>query len=199
MAIEHDLVVVTDEVYEHMTYDGTVHVPLASLPGMAERTVTISSGGKSFGLTGWKVGWAHAPGELIRAVHAVKQHLSFTSGAPFQRAMVTALNLGDDYFTGLADDLRAKRDLVVDGLSSIGFHVYPASGTYYVTADVRPLGFDDGMDFCRDLPGRCGVVAVPNRVFYDDEEAGRSIVRFAYCKRFEVLDQAMDRLSGLTG
>ena len=199
VAVEHDLVVVTDEVYEHMTYDGTVHVPLASLPGMAERTVTISSGGKSFGLTGWKVGWAHAPGELIRAVHAVKQHLSFTSGAPFQRAMVTALNLGDDYFTGLADDLRAKRDLVVDGLSSIGFHVYPASGTYYVTADVRPLGFDDGMDFCRDLPGRCGVVAVPNRVFYDDEEAGRSIVRFAYCKRFEVLDQAMDRLSGLTG
>jgi len=199
VAVEHDLVVVTDEVYEHMTYDGTVHVPLASLPGMAERTVTISSGGKSFGLTGWKVGWAHAPGELIRAVHAVKQHLSFTSGAPFQRAMVTALNLGDDYFTGLADNLRAKRDLVVDGLSSIGFHVYPASGTYYVTADVRPLGFDDGMDFCRDLPGRCGVVAVPNRVFYDDEEAGRSIVRFAYCKRFEVLDQAMDRLSGLTG
>ena len=199
VAIEHDLVVVTDEVYEHMTYDGTVHVPLASLPGMAERTVTISSGGKSFGLTGWKVGWAHAPGELIRAVHAVKQHLSFTSGAPFQRAMVTALNLGDDYFTGLADDLRAKRDLVVDGLSSIGFDVYPASGTYYVTADVRPLGFDDGMDFCRGLPGRCGVVAVPNRVFYDDEEAGQSIVRFAYCKRFEVLDQAMDRLSGLTG
>ncbi len=199
VAIEHDLVVVTDEVYEHMTYDGTVHVPLASLPGMAERTVTISSGGKSFGLTGWKVGWAHAPGELIQAVHTVKQHLSFTSGAPFQRAMVTALNLGDDYFTGLADDLRAKRDLVVDGLSSIGFDVYPASGTYYVTADVRPLGFDDGMDFCRGLPGRCGVVAVPNRVFYDDEEAGQSIVRFAYCKRFEVLDQAMDRLSGLTG
>lgn len=199
VAIEHDLVVVTDEVYEHMTYDGTVHVPLASLPGMAERTVTISSGGKSFGLTGWKVGWAHAHREMIQAVHTVKQHLSFTSGAPFQRAMVTALNLGDDYFTGLADDLRTKRDRVVDGLSSIGFDVYPASGTYYVTADVRPLGYDDGMDFCRDLPGRCGVVAVPNRVFYDDEEAGRSIVRFAYCKRFEVLDEAMDRLSGLAG
>jgi len=197
VAVEHDLVVVTDEVYEHMTYDGTVHVPLATLPGMAERTVTISSGGKSFGLTGWKVGWAHAPEELIRAVHTVKQHLSFTSGAPFQRAMVTALNLGDDYFTGLADDLRAKRDLVSDGLSAIGFEVYPASGTYYVTADVRPLGYEDGVDFCRDLPGRCGVVAVPNRVFYDHQEAGRSIVRFAYCKRFEVLDEAMDRLSGL--
>jgi len=199
VAVDHDLVVVTDEVYEHMTYDGTVHVPLASLPGMAERTVTISSGGKSFGLTGWKVGWAHATDDLIRAVHTVKQHLSFTSGAPFQRAMVTALNLGDDYFTGLAEDLWAKRDLVVDGLSSIGFDVYPASGTYYVTADVRPLGYDDGMDFCRDLPGRCGVVAVPNRVFYDDEQAGRSVVRFAYCKRFEVLDEAMDRLSGLKG
>ncbi|MEC9394929.1 MAG: pyridoxal phosphate-dependent aminotransferase [Actinomycetota bacterium] len=199
VAVDHDLVVVTDEVYEHMTYDGTVHLPLASLPGMAERTVTISSGGKSFGLTGWKVGWAHATDDLIRAVHTVKQHLSFTSGAPFQRAMVTALNLGDDYFTGLAEDLWAKRDLVVDGLSSIGFDVYPASGTYYVTADVRPLGYDDGMDFCRDLPGRCGVVAVPNRVFYDDEQAGRSVVRFAYCKRFEVLDEAMDRLSGLKG
>jgi N-succinyldiaminopimelate aminotransferase len=199
VAVDHDLVVVTDEVYEHMTYDGTVHVPLASLPGMAERTVTISSGGKSFGLTGWKVGWAHATDDLIRAVHTVKQHLSFTSGAPFQRAMVTALNLGDDYFTGLAEDLWAKRDLVVDGLSSIGFDVYPASGTYYVTADVRPLGYDDGMDFCRDLPARCGVVAVPNRVFYDDEQAGRSVVRFAYCKRFEVLDEAMDRLSGLKG
>ncbi|MEC8999957.1 MAG: pyridoxal phosphate-dependent aminotransferase [Actinomycetota bacterium] len=199
VAVDHDLMVVTDEVYEHMTYDGTVHLPLASLPGMAERTVTISSGGKSFGLTGWKVGWAHATDDLIRAVHTVKQHLSFTSGAPFQRAMVTALNLGDDYFTGLAEDLWAKRDLVVDGLSSIGFDVYPASGTYYVTADVRPLGYDDGMDFCRDLPGRCGVVAVPNRVFYDDEQAGRSVVRFAYCKRFEVLDEAMDRLSGLKG
>ena len=197
VAVEHDLLVVTDEVYEHMTYDGVCHVPLAALPGMADRTVTISSGGKSFGTTGWKVGWAHAKSDLIQAVHTVKQHLSFTSGAPFQRAMVTALNLGDDYFTGLADDLRAKRDLVSDGLSSIGFDVYPASGTYYVTADVRPLGYEDGVDFCRDLPGRCGVVAVPNRVFYDHQEAGRSIVRFAYCKRFEVLHEAMDRLAGM--
>ncbi len=199
LAIAHDLLVVTDEVYEHMTYDGAHHVPLATLPGMAERTVTISSGGKSFGLTGWKVGWAHAPTELIGAVHTVKQHLSFTSGAPFQRAMVTALNLSDGFFTGLADDLRARRDLIVDGLSSVGFTVYPASGTYYVTADVGPLGYEDGMDFCRDLPGRCGVVAVPTRVFYDDEEAGRSIVRFAYCKRTEVLHEAIERLSRLAG
>ena len=197
LAITHDLLVVTDEVYEHMTYDGTRHIPLATLPGMAERTVTISSGGKSFGLTGWKVGWAHGPTELVNAVHTVKQHLSFTSGAPFQRAMVTALNLGDGYFTGLADDLCAKRDLVADGLRSVGLHVLPAQGTYYVTADVAPLGYDDGMDFCRDLPGRCGVVAIPNRVFYDDESAGRSIVRFAYCKRFEVLHEAIDRLSRL--
>ncbi len=199
LAIAHDLLVVTDEVYEHMTYDGARHVPLATLPGMAERTVTISSGGKSFGLTGWKVGWAHAPTELIGAVHTVKQHLSFTSGAPFQRAMVTALNLGDDYFTGLADDLRVRRDLIVDGLSSVGLTVYPAMGTYYVTADVEPLGYDDGMDFCHDLPGRCGVVAVPTRVFYDDQEAGRSIVRFAYCKRPEVLHEAIERLSRLAG
>ena len=199
LAIAHDLVVVTDEVYEHMTYDGTRHIPLATLPGMAERTVTISSGGKSFGLTGWKVGWVHAPTELVGAVHTVKQHLSFTSGAPFQRAMVTALNLGDDYFTGLADDLRVRRDLIVDGLSSVGLTVYPAMGTYYVTVDVGPLGYDDGMDFCRDLPGRCGVVAVPTRVFYDDQEAGRSIVRFAYCKRLEVLHEAIERLSRLAG
>ena len=199
LAIAHDLVVVTDEVYEHMTYDGTRHIPLATLPGMAERTVTISSGGKSFGLTGWKVGWVHAPTELVGAVHTVKQHLSFTSGAPFQRAMVTALNLCDDYFTGLADDLRVRRDLIVDGLSSVGLTVYPAMGTYYVTVDVEPLGYDDGMDFCHDLPGRCGVVAVPTRVFYDDQEAGRSIVRFAYCKRLEVLHEAIERLSRLAG
>ena len=198
LANTHDLLVVTDEVYEHMTYDGTRHIPLATLPGMAERTVTISSGGKSFGLTGWKVGWAHGPTELVNAVHTVKQHLSFTSGAPFQRAMVTALNLGDGYFTGLADDLCAKRDLVADGLRSVGLHVLPAQGTYYVTADVAPLGYDDGMDFCRDLPGRCGVVAIPNRVFYDDESSGRSIVRFAYCKQFEVLHEAVERLSRLT-
>ena len=198
LAITHDLLVVTDEVYEHMTYDATRHIPLATLPGMAERTVTISSGGKSFGLTGWKVGWAHGPTELVNAVHTVKQHLSFTSGAPFQRAMVTALTLGDSYFTVLADDLCAKRDLVADGLRSVGLDVLPAQGTYYVTADVAPLGYDDGMEFCRDLPGRCGVVAIPNRVFYDDESAGRSIVRFAYCKQFEVLHEAVDRLSRLT-
>ena len=111
--------------------------------------------------------------------------------------MVTALNLGDDYFEGLAADLCAKRDLVAVGLTAAGLEVYDAPGTYYLTADVRRLGYDDGMDFCRELPGRCGVVAVPNRVFYDDEEAGRSIVRFAYCKRFEVLHEAMDRLAGL--
>ena len=197
VALQHDLLVVTDEVYEHMTYDGICHVPLATLPGMADRTVTISSGGKSFGTTGWKVGWAHAKSDLIQAVHTVKQHLTFTSGAPFQRAMATALNLGDDYFTGLAADLWAKRDRVSDGLAAAGLDVYPAPGTYYLTADVRPLGYDDGMDFCRDLPGRCGVVAIPNQVFYDDQDAGRSIVRFAYCKRIEVLDEAMDRLSGL--
>jgi len=197
LAVEHDLLVVTDEVYEHMTYDGRPHLPIATLPGMAERTVTISSGGKSFGLTGWKVGWAHGPTEVIGAVHTVKQHLSFTSGAPFQRAMVTALGLGDDYFEGLAADLCAKRDLVSAGLTVAGLEVYDAPGTYYLTADVRRLGYDDGMDFCRELPGRCGVVAVPNRVFYDDEEAGRSIVRFAYPKRFEVLHEAMDRLARL--
>jgi N-succinyldiaminopimelate aminotransferase len=198
VAIAHDLLVVTDEVYEHLIFDGLQHLPLAALPGMAERTLTISSGGKSFGFTGWKIGWAHGPADLLAAVLVAKQSLTYVSGGPFQHAMVTALHLGDDYFAELADDLQAKRDLFCAGLEEVGFGVRPPSGTYFATADIRPLGYEDGVDFCLSLPERCGVVALPSAVFYDDETAGRHLVRFAFCKQRAVLTVAVDRLATLS-
>jgi N-succinyldiaminopimelate aminotransferase len=198
LAIERDLLVVTDEVYEHMTYD-VAHLPLASLPGMGERTVTISSAGKTFAFTGWKIGWAVGPQELVHAVLMAKQFLTFVSGAPFQPAIATALRLPVSYFDGLRDSLQDKRDRLCAGLRDVGFEVFSPAGTYFATADVRPLGYDDGVDFCRDLPTRCGVVAIPHQVFYDDVEAGRPLVRFAFCKRDEVLDEALNRLKTLTG
>ena len=197
VAIEHDLLVVTDEVYEHLVFDDAHHIPVATLPGMAGRTFTISSGGKSFGFTGWKIGWAHGPAELISAVLVAKQSLTYVSGGPFQHAMVTALGLDDGYYTELADDLQARRDLFCAGLEAAGFTVRPPEGTYFATADIRPLGFDDGLDFCLSLPVRCGVVAIPSAVFYDDEDAGRHLVRFAFCKQPEVLSEAVERLAGL--
>jgi len=196
LAVERDLVVVTDEVYEHMVYDGE-HVPLATLPGMRERTLTISSAGKTFSFTGWKIGWATGPAELVTAVRTAKQFLTFVSGAPFQPAVAAGLALPDAYYTDLRESLRARRDLLCTGLREVGFGVYQPRGTYFVCTDVRPLGYDDGVQFCRDLPHRCGVVAIPAAVFYDDAEAGRSLVRFAFCKRPEVLEQALDRLSAL--
>ncbi|MDQ1664707.1 MAG: N-succinyldiaminopimelate aminotransferase [Actinomycetota bacterium] len=198
LAIERDLLVVTDEVYEHMTYD-VAHLPLASLPGMGERTVTISSAGKTFAFTGWKIGWAVGPQELVHAVLMAKQFLTFVSGAPFQPAIATALRLPASYFDGLRDSLQDKRDRLCAGLRDVGFEVFSPAGTYFATADVRPLGYDDGVDFCRDLPTRCGVVAIPHQVFYDDVEAGRPLVRFAFCKRDEVLDEALNRLKTLAG
>src|SRR5579875_2809645 len=196
LARERDLLVVTDEVYEHLVYDGE-HVPLASLPGMWDRTVTVSSAGKTFSFTGWKIGWVTAPAELVAAVRTVKQFLTFTSGGPFQYAVAEALRLPDSYFTGLRDGLRRKRDQLSAGLAEAGFEVYRPAGTYFVTTDVRALGETDGIAFCRDLPRRAGVVAIPSAVFYDDTEAGRSQVRFAFCKRTEVLTEALTRLSRL--
>ena len=196
VAVERDLLVVTDEVYEHMTYD-VPHVPLATFPGMAERTLTISSAGKTFSFTGWKVGWAVGPQPLVRAVLTAKQFLTFVSGAPFQPAVAAGLRLPDTYFESLRTSLRAKRDRLCAGLSDVGFEVFEPAGTYFVTADVRPLGHDDGIEFCRDLPQRCGVVAIPHQVFYDDVAAGRPLVRFAFCKRDEVLDDALERLQKL--
>jgi len=194
VAVEHDLVVVTDEVYEHLTYDGVPHRPLATYPGMRERTVTISSGGKTFSFTGWKVGWVCAPPDLVRAVNTAKQFLSFTSGAPFQPAIAHALGLGDDYYESLRRSLQDRRDRLCEGLADVGLEVYRPQGTYFVTTDIRPLGFDDGVEFCRSLPERCGVVAVPHEVFYDHAELGRPLVRWAFCKRDDVLDEAISRL-----
>jgi N-succinyldiaminopimelate aminotransferase len=196
LACERDLLVVTDEVYEHLAFDGE-HVPIASLPGMRERTVTISSAGKTFSFTGWKIGWVTASPELVTAVKTAKQFHTYVSGGPFQYAIAEALRLPDIYFTGLRDDLRRKRDLLCAGLAAAGFEVYRPAGTYFVTTDIRPFGETDGLAFCRELPYRAGVVAVPNAVFYDDEQAGASQVRFAFCKRIEVLTEALARLARL--
>jgi N-succinyldiaminopimelate aminotransferase len=197
VACEHDLVVVTDEVYEHLTYDGARHVPLATLPGMRERTLTISSGGKTFSFTGWKVGWASGPPDLVRATLTAKQFLTFTSGAPLQPAIAGALELGDDYYAGIRSSLQRKRDRLCEGLRQLGFDVFVPEGTYFVTTDIRPLGFDDGLDFCLRLPERCGVVAIPHEVFYDDKRAGKPLVRWAFCKQDSVLDAALERLGAL--
>ncbi|MFG3495774.1 pyridoxal phosphate-dependent aminotransferase [Streptomyces sp. NPDC047928] len=194
LAVERDLLVVTDEVYEHLVFDGADHVPLATFPGMRERTVTISSGGKTFSFTGWKVGWLTAPPELTTAVRTAKQFLTYVASGPFQYAIAEALALPDSYFDALRADLRAKRDLLADGLEQAGFAVFRPAGTYFVTADIRPLGERDGIAFCRTLPERCGVVAVPNAVFYDHQEQGAPFVRFAFCKRREVLEEAVKRL-----
>jgi N-succinyldiaminopimelate aminotransferase len=196
LAIEHDLLVVTDEVYEHLVFDGA-HVPVASLPGMRDRTVTISSGGKTFSFTGWKIGWVCARPELTDAVKTAKQFLTYVNGGPFQYAIAVGLDLSDDYYRGIADDLRDKRDRLCDGLDDAGLEVFRPQGTYFVTTDITPLGETDGLTFCRSLPERCGVVAVPNVVFYDDVDAGRSLVRWACCKRPDVLDEAVTRLKGL--
>jgi N-succinyldiaminopimelate aminotransferase len=200
VAVEHDLVVVTDEVYEHLTFDGAAHVPLATLPGMRDRTVTISSGGKTFNTTGWKIGWICATPELVTAVTTAKQFLTYVNGAPFQPAIAAGLDLPDAYFTGLAAGLAAQRDVLCAGLEAAGLAVFRPQGTYFVTVDIRPLRPDgDGMAFCRELPGHCGVVAVPNQVFYGDPARGRHLVRFSFAKRPEVLREAGARLAGLAG
>ncbi|WP_194896262.1 pyridoxal phosphate-dependent aminotransferase [Catenulispora pinisilvae] len=198
LARERDLLVVTDEVYEHLTF-GPEHIPLATLPGMRERTVTIGSAGKTFSFTGWKVGWVTAPPALVSAVRSAKQFLTYVASGPFQYAAATALALPDEYFATLRSDLERKRDLLADGLSAAGFEVFRPDGTYFVTTDISGLSDQDGMAFCRELPERCGIVAIPNQVFYDDTEAARSLVRFAFCKKDEVLAEAVERLGRLKG
>ncbi len=193
VAIEHDLVVISDEVYEHLTF-GVSHVPISTLPGMRERTLTISSGGKSFSVTGWKVGWATGPADLVAAVMGVKQFLSYMSGAPLQPAIAHALESDEAYFTGFRAGMQAQRDQLCEGLDALGFTVFVPEGTYFATTDIRPLGFDDGLDFCRRLPELAGVVAIPHQVFYDDVEAGRPLVRWAFCKRPEIISEALERL-----
>jgi len=199
LAIEHDLIVVSDEVYEHLVYDGARHLSIASLPGMWERTLVISSGGKTFNTTGWKVGWVCGPASLVAAARAAKQFLTYVSSGPFQPAIAVGLRLPDGYFVELAADLQRKRDRLSRGLEAAGFETFTPRGTYFVTVDIRGLRSDgDGYAFCRELPDRCGVVGIPNVVFYDraHEAEGRHLVRFAFCKRDEVIDEAVERLMG---
>jgi N-succinyldiaminopimelate aminotransferase len=197
LCVEHDLIAVTDEVYEHLVFEG-VHQPLASFPGMADRTLTISSAGKTFSYTGWKIGWVCGPEELVAAVRTTKQFLTYVNGAPFQPAVAVGLGLGDAFYTALRDSLRVKRDLLCDGLRAAGFEVFVPEGTYFATVDIRSVGGEDGLEFCRSLPERCGVVAVPSSVFYEDPATGQHLVRFAFCKRTEVLAEAAERLAGLS-
>jgi N-succinyldiaminopimelate aminotransferase len=196
VCVEHDLIAVTDEVYEHLVFDGE-HVPLATLPGMAERTLTISSAGKSFSFTGWKIGWASGPPELVAGVRAAKQFLSFAGGTPLQHAVAAGLAGAERHVAPLRAQLRAGRDLLCAGLSAAGFGVSVPQGTYFVQADLAPLGVSDAASWCRDLPERAGVVAIPTSAFYDDQEAGRTLVRFAFCKRPAVIEEAIARLTAL--
>ncbi|MET9684597.1 pyridoxal phosphate-dependent aminotransferase [Streptomyces coeruleorubidus] len=199
LAVERDLLVVTDEVYEHLVFDEAEHVPLATFPGMRERTVTIGSAGKTFSFTGWKVGWVTATPELVTAVRSAKQYLTYVASGPFQYAVAQALALPESYFTAFRDDMLVKRNLLAAGLEEAGFRVFRPSGTYFVTTDIRPLGETDGFAFCRALPQRTGVVAIPNAVFYDHREEGAPFVRFAFCKRTGVLEEAVRRLKGVGG
>ncbi len=199
VAVEHDLVVVTDEVYEHLVFDDHEHVPLATLPGMWERTLTLSSAGKSYSFTGWKVGWATGPAPLVQALFAAKQWLTFTSGAPLQPAVATALDEFPEFPAELGQSLQQRRDRLVAGLGSAGLTTYVPQGTYFATTDISDLGWASSRDFCWALPERAGVVAVPMEVFYDEPDApgaGRQLVRWAFCKEVEVIDEALRRLAG---
>jgi N-succinyldiaminopimelate aminotransferase len=189
VAIEHDLIVISDEVYEHLIFDGRLHTPIATLPGMRERTITISSAGKTFSVTGWKIGWACAPPPLVAAIRTVKQFLTFVNGAPFQPAVAHVLPLAEKLAPAAA--LQSQRDLLCDGLARLGYDVVRPQATYFATVDVGA----DAVEFCRELPRRAGVVAIPSSVFYDST-AGDRYVRFAFCKRPEVLTEALDRLAG---
>ncbi|WUH96389.1 pyridoxal phosphate-dependent aminotransferase [Spirillospora sp. NBC_00431] len=194
---EHDLVAITDEVYEYLTFDDAEHIPLATLDGMRERTVSVSSAGKSFSVTGWKTGWVTAPEPYVRAVQTVKQFLTYAVSAPYQLAAAYALANEIPWVEELRKSLQAKRDRLITGLEAAGFSTYRPQGTYFVQADIRPLGFTDGMALARALPEKAGVVAIPTQVFYDDAEAGAHFVRFAFCKKDEVIDEAVERLARL--
>jgi N-succinyldiaminopimelate aminotransferase len=193
---ERDLLLLSDEVYEHIVQEGH-HLSPATLEGMRERSVVISSAGKTFSLTGWKVGWTCAPAELTRALRTSHQFVTFCTATPLQHAVATALGAGPEYYAELSASYRSKRDRLCDGLAEIGFEVLRPQGTYFVLADIRPLGFDDDVAFCLALPERAGVVAVPPTAFYVNREEGRHLARFAFCKRDATLDEALRRLRSL--
>jgi N-succinyldiaminopimelate aminotransferase len=195
VAQRHDLVVVTDEVYEHLTFDDHEHVPLATLPGMFDRTVTISSSGKTFSFTGWKIGWASGPPDLVAAVEGAKNWMSYSSGAPFQPAIAQALDDEAAFHEQLRDDLQKRRDFLCDALESLGLEVHVPQGTYFVTTDVSSLGYADGLTFCAAMADRAKVVAIPNQVFYEEGSLeGRHLIRWAFCKEQDVLDEGIRRL-----
>ncbi len=198
LAVEHDLVVVADEAYEHLTFDGITHQPISKLPGMSDRTISIGSAGKTLSVTGWKVGWATGCAQLVAAVRTSKQFLTYVASGPFQYAAAVGLALPSLYFTEFAQQLQAKRDRLMLGLQAAGFETFKPSGTYFVTTDVRALTNDSALEFCRSLPHLCGVVAIPNSVFYANPEKGSHFVRFAFCKKNEVIDAAVVRLQALT-
>ena len=197
VAIDNDLIVISDEVYEHLIFDNKKHIPIATLPGMFERTITISSGGKSFNTTGWKIGWACAPAPLIAATRMAKQLFTFAGGSPFQPAIAAGLRLPDQYFQALASDLQHKRDVLMNALDACGLQPITPEGTYFITADVRGRRPDgDGVAFCRELPLLAGIVAIPAAVLYDPrhESEGRHLVRFAFCKELTTISRASDQL-----
>ena len=198
LAARHDAVIITDEVYEHLTF-GVQHIPMATLPGAAERTLTISSAGKTFSFTGWKIGWLSGPEELVAAARTVKQFLSYSSGTPFQAAIAVGLGLPDEFYTGIADTLRYKRDILSEGLRAAGLDVLTPQGTYFVNVDTSPLGITDSVELARRLPALVGVAAIPVPVFChaDGAERTRSLLRFAFCKQLHVLEEAAERLATL--
>nr|WP_225957535.1 pyridoxal phosphate-dependent aminotransferase [Amycolatopsis lexingtonensis] len=197
VCVEHDLIAICDEVYEHLVFDDAEHIPLVTLPGMRPRTVSISSAGKTFNCTGWKIGWVCSTPELVAAVKAAKQFITFVSGGPLQPAVAHALDHELPWVDGLRDSLSEKRDRLSAGLADAGFAVRPTAGTYFVCVDVRPLGFTDAADLAWELPGRVGVAAVPVKVFTDHPEEWKHLLRFAFCKRNEVIDEAITRLRKL--
>ncbi|UEL27199.1 aminotransferase class I/II-fold pyridoxal phosphate-dependent enzyme [Pseudarthrobacter sp. L1SW] len=200
LACRHDSIIISDEVYEHLTF-GVRHIPVASMPGAADRTLTISSAGKTFSLTGWKVGWLTGPEELVSAARTVKQFLTYSSGTPFQSAIAAGLALPDSFYEGIAASLQHKRDILSEGLRAAGFEVFSPQGTYFVNVDTAPLGISDSVELARKLPALVGVAAIPVPVFCHAEGAQRtrSLLRFAFCKKAEVLEEAAGRLATLRG
>jgi N-succinyldiaminopimelate aminotransferase len=198
LCLAHDLVAITDEVYEYLVFDDAEHLPLATFEGMRERTVSISSAGKSFSVTGWKTGWVCAPEAYVDAVRTVKQFMTYVASAPWQQAVAYGLQHELAWVEELRTSLQSKRDRLITGLEAAGFKTYRPQGTYFVQADIRPLGFEDGVDLARALPERAGVVCIPTQVFYADPARGRHFVRFAFCKQDAVIDEAVERLMRLS-